>query len=330
MNSINIYYKRIIEKFGKSAKIEEENTIAPTISQLEELPIDSSLSLDTKASQYDSDSMTKKRNKKLEFKENMALVETVIDKNRPLKYNTLTDYTQILKDFLKFSPKGDVNDYERYLKFKSGLDINTNSDNFVVKGTLIKHANVIKRFLEKLHNHKVSKVNIQYYKIPDRVNVNFYPKITREELFRHYKVLSDNKKYEDAILLHSMYELGIEPYNLCLFTFDGLHDNRTIKYYDHKIRGIKEVNLSISLYSEFVYLKMWKKMNGELNNWDKRESLYGFSVFGDFIFSTKATGIYNKFERKFGGLLKDFDYTPRDLIVLSKYMKRKEDSSFYE
>ena len=62
MNSINIYYKRIIEKFGKSAKIEEENTIAPTISQLEELPIDSSLSLDTKASQYDSDSMAKKRN----------------------------------------------------------------------------------------------------------------------------------------------------------------------------------------------------------------------------------------------------------------------------
>ena len=55
----------------------------------------------------------------------------------------------------------------------------------------------------------------------------------------------------------------------------------------------------------------------------------GVFVVGSFIFSTNPTGIYNKFNRKFGGILKDFDLTPRDLIVLSKYKERQEDKGFH-
>ena len=139
----------------------------------------------------------------------------------------------------------------------------------------------------------------------------------------------ENKNNEDAVLLHAMYELGLEPYNLCMFTFDALKDNRTIWYYDHKIRGERELKLTESLYSDFIYLKNWKKLNGTLNNNDKRNSLDGVSVYGCFVFSTKATGIFNKFEKKIGGLLKDFHLTPRDVVVLSKYMKRQEDSGFH-
>ena len=111
----------------------------------------------------------------------------------------------------------------------------------------------MKRFLEKIHNQKVYKVKMEYYKIPDQANVYPYPKTLREEIYRYYQVLIDNKNTEDAVLLHAMYELGLEPYNLCYFTFDALKDNRTIWYYDHKIRGEWELKLTESLYSEFIY-----------------------------------------------------------------------------
>ena len=120
---------------------------------------------------------------------NISLVETVLDDSNSLKLNTLTDYTRVLGDFLKFSPKCDIKDYERFLKFKYGFDPNQHSDDFVVKGTIIKYANVLKRFLEKIHNQKVHKVKIEYYKIPDHVNVYPYPKISREEIYRYYNII---------------------------------------------------------------------------------------------------------------------------------------------
>ena len=259
----------------------------------------------------------------------MSLVESILYDHKSLKLNTLTDYTYILRDFIKFSPKLDPKDYQKYLKFKSGLNPNWDEEDFVVKGTLIKHANVLKRFLEKLHNQKLQNVSIEYYKTPKRLDFNFNPKVTREEIYRYHLILIDNKKYEDAVLLHAMYELGLEPYNLCLLTFESLSDNRTIMLYDHKIRNTRELKLTESLYSELLYLKNLKKLKGSLSNYDKRESLDGVSVYGCFVFSTKATGIFNKFERKFGGLLKDFNLTPRDLIVLSKNKERERDKSFH-
>ena len=63
---------------------------------------------------------------------------------------------------------------------------------------------------------------------------------------------------------------------------------------------------------------------------EERKSMDGVYVVGSFIFSAKPTGIFNKFKRKFSELLKDFNITPRDMIVLSKYMKRANDAEFHQ
>ena len=42
-------------------------------------------------------------------------------------------------------------------------------------------------------------------------------------------------------------------------------------------------------------------------------------IRGEFIINISPTNIYNRFHRKFGNNLKDFDLTPDDIIELSKY-----------
>ena len=43
------------------------------------------------------------------------------------------------------------------------------------------------------------------------------------------------------------------------------------------------------------------------------------TIRGKFLISIYPTNIYNRFHRKIGNSLKDFDLTPNDIIKLSKY-----------
>ena len=125
-----------------------------------------------------------------------------------------------------------------------------------------------------------------------------------------------------------MYALGLEPYRLCLLKFKSLKDNKTIKVFDHKSRSKIELKVTDELYNELLYLKNFKNLKNELNCFEERFSLDGTKIVGTFIFKTSPTGIFNKFHRKFGGVLKDLEITLKDMIILSKYMSRLKDSRF--
>ena len=131
-------------------------------------------------------------------------------------------------------------------------------------------------------------------------------------------------------MLHVMFTLSLEPYNISLLTFASIKQDRSIEYWDHKLRRTVELKLSTSLYNELVFLKNWKILKGNLIKNEERKSMEGVYVVGDSIFSTKPTGIFNRFNRKFSELLKDFNITPRDMIVLSKYIKRANDAEFHQ
>ena len=47
-------------------------------------------------------------------------------------------------------------------------------------------------------------------------------------------------------------------------------------------------------------------------------------VVGSFILSTNPIGIFNKFKRKLSEILKEFNLTPKDMIILAKYYHRKK------
>ena len=198
-----------------------------------------------------------------------------------------------------------------------------------MKGTLIKYAHVLKRFLFHVHRKDVAPLESQHYKKPKNIEVNLYPKITREEVFGYYSTFLSKDKFEDSVILHLMYELGLEPYRLCLLKFESLKDDKSIETFDHKTRSIKTLKVSDNLYSELLYLKNWKSRRGELILNESRISMDGSIIKGTFIFKASPTGIFNKFSRKFGGTLKNFDITPKDLIILSKYKDRSNIKTLY-
>ena len=48
-------------------------------------------------------------------------------------------------------------------------------------------------------------------------------------------ILLDNKKIWDAVMLHVMFTLSLEPYNISLLTFESIKQDRSIEYWDYKI-----------------------------------------------------------------------------------------------
>ena len=106
-------------------------------------------------------------------------------------------------------------------------------------------------------------------------------------------------------MIHSMYELELEPYGLCLLTFESISKSKTIELWDHKSRQIVSIRLPEILFGKFEYLKIYRKLCNDLNKSEQRYSLDETLVEGTFIFQTKPTGIFNKLKKKFGGLPKD-------------------------
>ena len=51
-------------------------------------------------------------------------------------------------------------------------------------------------------------------------------------------------------------------------------------------------------------------------------------IKGKFIIDASPTNIYNKFNRKFGNTISEFNFTPNDIIKASKLMQKQtqEDS----
>ena len=167
--------------------------------------------------------------------------------------------------------------------------------------------------------------------IPGTINffiINYVLLFNQRGQFKIYLILSKGK-YEDGVMIHSMYELGLESYGLSLLKWDSIAEDKTIKYFDHRSRSVKELKLSDNLYSELIYLKSWKRLkNLQINN-EERKSLDKTTIVGGFIFSSKPTGIFNKFKRGFGECLKGFNITPKDLILLSKWDEKSRNKKLY-
>ena len=208
------------------------------------------------------------------------------------------------------------------MKFKSGCPTLNNNEDFVVKGTVVKYANIIRRYLFSLYQMDIPKVKIYYFRKSKQTKIHLIPKLTKEDAFKFYQTLASKGKIEDAVMIHTMYELGLEPYNLCLLKFESMNNSKAIELWDHKSKQIVSIKLPESLYGEFEYLKVHRRLCNKLNESEQRYSLDGTLVEGEFIFQTKLTGIFNKFKRKFGGLLKNFDFTTKDLILLSRFKEK--------
>ena len=329
MNKNSNYYQKIFDKFGSK----DDQKILPQTNHTCIENIDQSNKINDKYVSLPSKSIysipKSKRGLKLIRKEHYENIMSYLSTQKKLSHNTFAEYIHVISDYLKFSPDCEIGDYDRYLRTLARQKEEANNEKLIIKGSQIKHARLLKKYLHYVYGKETTPVEIEYYKKPLNVEINPYPKIEKSELFKFYSKLIESSKVEDAVLLHLMFSLGFEPYTVSLLKFESISEGKKIKYFDHKKRSSIEISLTNELYGDLMFLKTFKKLKGELNNSEERRSLDGSIIKGTFIFSTSPTGIYNKFKRKFGGMFEDFDLTPKELIVLSKYYARKGDTKFY-
>ena len=111
-----------------------------------------------------------------------------------------------------------------------------------------------------LHQKEVVQINTVYYKKTYKVPNCPYPKITKKDAFNMHQSLLIKGKYEDGVMVHTIYVLGLEPHRLNLLKWESISERKIIRYFDHKSRTVKTLKLSDDLYSELMYLKSWKRL----------------------------------------------------------------------
>ena len=329
MEKRNNYYQKVYDRFSNSRLSSNQNYSV----HLSNKPISTSdLSMIDFSSTFNKsiyNSTKSKRVTKLIRKDHYESIKSYLSTLNHLQQSTLTDYAQTIVKFLCFSPNCRLEDFENYLKFKSCVSKVDHNEELKIKGNLIKHYTIVKKYLEFVHNQEIASHKVEHYKKPEDVEVYPYPLLTKEEVFWNYQQLIKHNKYEDAVLLHLMFTLGLTPYTISLLTFESLTDHKTVKYFDHKARAVTEINLTNVLQNELNYLKIYRAKLNDLSQDEERKSLDGTIIKGTFIFRDSPTNIRNKFARNFGGILSNFDITPRNMAIISRYYKRVGENNLY-
>ena len=126
-------------------------------------------------------------------------------------------------------------------------------------------------------------------------------------------------QYQDALILHLMYSLSLDPYHIYSLTVDGIININQIQYWDYKSSTKKTCFLYYELWSDINTIKQYQEKENNQVRQILRVKIDKTTIRGKFLISISPTNIYNRFHRKFGNSLKDFDLTPNDIIKLSKY-----------
>ena len=130
-------------------------------------------------------------------------------------------------------------------------------------------------------------------------------------------------QYQDALIIHLIYSLSLDPYHIYLLTYDCIIDKNQIQYWDYKSSSMKTCYLYYELWSDINLIKGYQEAENSQLRRTLRIMIDQTKIRGEFIINISPTNIYNRFHRKFWNSLKDFDLTPNDIIVLSKYNSKK-------
>ena len=130
-------------------------------------------------------------------------------------------------------------------------------------------------------------------------------------------------QYLDALIIHIIYSLTLYPYHIYSLTYDDIIDKNQIQYWDYKSSSMKTCYLYYELLSYINLIKGYQETKNCQLSKTLRIMINQTRIRGEFIINISPSNIYNRFHRKFGNSLKDFDLTPNDIIELSKYNSKK-------
>ena len=124
--------------------------------------------------------------------------------------------------------------------------------------------------------------------------------------------------FQDALILHIMYSIGINSETVVLLTFYSIDENGKMRYFDTLKLKYVDTILNQNLVRDVKFFKdtMLEIKSETKNNFrcfqDKA------IVMGEFIFEYTSSSINNRFARCFGEKLKWFKYTPNQIVKLSE------------
>ena len=133
-----------------------------------------------------------------------------------------------------------------------------------------------------------------------------------------YVDLIDKKMFQDALILHLMYSVGIKQDTLVLIKHDSLNDSGKLRYFDTLKLAYVEITLNEIFIPDILHFKeIMRKIKLEAKH-DFRCFKDKVVVIGEFIFEYTSSAIYNRLTRRFCLKLSSFKYTPNQIIQLSE------------
>ena len=165
MEKGNNYYQKVYDRFSNSRLSSNQNYSV----YLSNKPISiSDLSMIDFSSTFNKsiyNSTKSKRVTKLIRKDYYYSIKSYLSTLNHLQQSTMTDYAQTIIKFLCFSPNCHLEDFENYLKFKSCVSKADHNKELKIKGNLIKHCTIVKKYLEVLHSQEITSHKVEHYKI---------------------------------------------------------------------------------------------------------------------------------------------------------------------
>ena len=258
------------------------------------------------------------------------MFDIYVDKLTYVTHDTAKSYSKMISQFILYSPGIDPTDLKPFLASKFNLPIKGGTLISKLKGNALKYFKCINGFLQRVYSSEFSELNPEYSKTIKSKYKSAIQTPTIADVMNAYADLMDNKMFQDALILHLMYSVGINPDTLVLITYDSLNDSGKLNYFDTLKLAYVEITLNENLIRDILHFKeIMREIKSEAKH-DFRNYKDKVVVIGEFIFEYTSSAIYNKFARLFGGKLPNFKYTPNQIIQLSETIQalKNENNKF--
>lgn len=234
--------------------------------------------------------------------------------------NTKTQalYSNVILKFLKYSPDLHPKDLELFISTQFPKYCKSEGGKLYLSSTAIKYCSIIQQYFSYKGIKAKIKAHKNYRKKATKVKPAPAPKMSHSDVYQSYSQLVCKGFTEDAVILHIIYNLGLDPYNIYTLRFDDICPNLTIRCWDYRSSAFKEHRLDIDLNSDLNFLKIYiKNKHGGLRKLN-RTALDGAKISGFFVTQLSPSGIYSRFKRRFSGVLQGDAFTPKDVIDCAK------------
>ena len=248
------------------------------------------------------------------------MFDIYVEKMKHISNSTAKSYCKIISKFMLYSPSIDPHDLDKFIQYEFNLKSIEDAKFTKLKGTPLKYHNWINTFLNHIYRSHFSALNPDYSQNikESSVQTDDYPSLL--EVTNAYIELMNVNMFENATIIHLMYSLGVNPETLVLLTFDSIDEEGNMTYFDTQIEKYLTVKLNQNLLRDIMFLKDHRfKVEKETSD-SYRLHKDKLIIMGDFIISVSAQAIYNRFSRRFGDMVKWFEYTPSQIVKLSKAM----------